>query len=327
MSAPTPDEAPVQREAMTLTAVVFTYNYGHFLGKLLDTIFAQTRRPDRIVVSDDCSPNDSEEDLRALCARYEGVTFIRNPVNLGNVAHYRARLSEVETDAYLLLSADDYLVDPNFFARALEVMTDHPEIIAAYGHHRAVDKDGNVLGKVVPATDRSWTRFAGPELRRELALANPVPAVCTVIRTALHERVPPFPLGHGHACDWQQWYVFTYYGDFARLELIGADYRIHGDNMSVAYEGGSDYADQMRAAYAQVMDWPDVTDEDRARLEVGLARRVLHAAPLRHLPEELAAHARQPGIAPIAGEVLLTRVARVADRLAAKLRQRSFDAE
>ncbi len=307
---------------MQLTVVIFTYNYAKFLPDVLASLLRQTRAADRIVVSDDCSPNDDEATLLGAIRAFPGVELVRNPKNMGNVEHYRARVAEIRTDAYLLMSADDYLVDDRFLADAMEQLEGDDNVIGVFGYHQPVNGAGQALAhrNVIPG--RSTTRLAAADLRRELAYENNVPAICTVVRTAVHAHVPAYPILNRHCGDWQQWYLLASLGDMIRVERVVLAYRMHGDNMSTTYEQEGKAAAMMLEAYDQLLAEPSLTEQDRTHLRRGRQRFWMRSASTRDLPRTVLRQPWTTDTLAMVGEALLERVARNVERRRAKLYHR-----
>ncbi len=299
---------------MQLTVVIFTYNYAHFLPEVLGSLQRQTRRADRVIVSDDCSPRDDLATLRAAIAPFEGVELIRNPTNLRNIEHYRARVAEIETDAYLLMSADDYLLDDTFLEAAMAELERDDSVIGVFGYHQPVDDQGRVLARRNVVPGRTATRLAAADVRRELAYENNVPAICTIVRTSVHRHVPAYPILNRHCGDWQQWYLLAELGDMVRLERVVLGYRIHGSNMSTTYDEQGRAHAMVLEGYDQLLAWPGLGEQDRRDLERGRRRLLIRSATMRDLPARLL-HERWDGdTAAMAAESLLERVARGVER-------------
>ena len=309
----------------TLEVIVFSYNFGDFLADALAGIAAQRRQPDRWLVSDDCSPKCSLDALRHIVAPFPSAQLVRNERNMGPVAHFRHRISAVTADAYLVLSGDDYLVDPNFLADATAILNAHPDINVVFGQHLTVDTDGRAVTPERSATKSAWTRLDGATLRTRLAYENVVPAVCSVVRTAIHEKVPPFPLDSSTRHDWQQWYLMTYHGDFAQIDRTVVHYRVHGANISVGQTQGIRMAATVEEAYDQLLARPECSDEDRRHLRAGLSRILLRGAPLRQLPRIIARQLSAPGLSLAVAETLAERSGRNLDQVATRLRDRFLD--
>ena len=96
----------VGRPADPSVAVIVTnYNYGHFLAGCLDSVLAQTVRPDEIIVVDDGSTDGSA----ALLDAYEGrVRVIRKP-NGGQASAFNAGFAHSTSALVVFLDADDLL--------------------------------------------------------------------------------------------------------------------------------------------------------------------------------------------------------------------------
>ncbi|HAN31465.1 MAG TPA: hypothetical protein DCQ06_07690 [Myxococcales bacterium] len=300
----------------TVTVVIFTYNYSRYLNDVLSSIAAQTLRPARIVVSDDCSPDESLQDVQAACAGFEDVEVIRNPENLGNIEHYRARVSEITTDSYLLMSADDYLVDPEFLADAARLMADNPSLVTVYGYHRPVDEQGHILQVRQHSRERQVTVLPSQTLRDELAIENTVPAICALVRTSVHDHVAAYPLLNRHCGDWLQWYWFTFYGDFARIERDVLSYRVHGGNMSINYAAARAVAQFIDDGYEALLQLSELGKADKQRLMLGRRRARFRHASLGQLPWVVVSSRPGWDTLSMLMETLASRVAKRASKLA-----------
>lgn len=267
-----------------LTVVVFNYNYAEFLPDALDGLKHQDMRPDITLVSDDDSPLNSARDLERIVAGYPGVILERNRTNLGAVKHFRKRVAEVSTKYYMVHSADDFLVDPMFFRDATRLLEERPDLVAVFGYAGDRQTDGRVVLPRNPIHERRLTVFEGSELRVQLAYENVVPAVCVVIRTSVHQSLPPFPIANPHVHDWQQWYLMTYLGNFARLERVVCHRYIHGSNLSERYELAGDASVHVDAGYQQLLGRPEIQDEDMRHLAIGRRRHRIRTSPAKRLP-------------------------------------------
>jgi glycosyltransferase involved in cell wall biosynthesis len=100
-----------------LAAVIASYNHARYLPAAIESVLRQTRRPDRFLVIDDGSKDDSVEVIR----RYEkeGVELIVQP-NAGAHATWNRCIETVARDCDLvsILNSDD-IYAPERFARCL----------------------------------------------------------------------------------------------------------------------------------------------------------------------------------------------------------------
>src|SRR4051794_40019596 len=90
--------------------VIPCYKYAHFLPGCVGSVLAQDGVDVRVLVIDDCSPDDTAEVAAGLRAADPRVEFRRHAVNRGHIATYNEGLLEWAAGDYvLLLSADDML--------------------------------------------------------------------------------------------------------------------------------------------------------------------------------------------------------------------------
>src|SRR5690349_15672533 len=90
--------------AATVGVVITTYNHAHFLGEALDSVRAQTRAADAIVVVDDGSDDNPGE----VVSRFRGVRCLRQQ-RRGLAAARNAGLTALNTRYVIFLDADDRL--------------------------------------------------------------------------------------------------------------------------------------------------------------------------------------------------------------------------
>lgn len=113
----------------SVTIAITNYNYGSYLTAALDSVRAQTRPADRVIVIDDASTDPIS---KAILPRLDAeIELIRNPQNLGVVQTRNIVISRLVTTHVIFLDADDELL-PNFVARVLaayEAATIPPAIV------------------------------------------------------------------------------------------------------------------------------------------------------------------------------------------------------
>lgn len=127
-----------------LTTIVPVYNGERYLPATLQCLAAQTRRPDRIIVLDNCSTDQTQSIVRNFSAlKCEWRQHERNIGLLANLNH--ALRFAAETQVLHLLMADD-LVKPTFYERLLAALAAAPGHSLAYSFHEDIDLAGGVIG-------------------------------------------------------------------------------------------------------------------------------------------------------------------------------------
>jgi glycosyltransferase involved in cell wall biosynthesis len=93
----------------TLSVVMPNYNYSNFLKKSLISVLNQTRKPDKLIIIDDASTDNSLEIIEGFIKNIPNVIFLKNPSNKGVVYSINRGLSFVSTDYVYFISSDDIL--------------------------------------------------------------------------------------------------------------------------------------------------------------------------------------------------------------------------
>jgi GT2 family glycosyltransferase len=211
------------------------YNYAKYLDYCVGTVLSQRDVDVRVLIIDDCSPDDTAEVAARLVASDPRVFYTRNPGNLGLVGTANRGVIEWATAPYtLLLSADDALT-PGALARAVEVMEKHPEVGMTYGMAVVV----NEKNEEYPAGDQAdfdYRVVSGPAfIERFCKFKNGVASPTALVRTSVQKHIggynPKFP----HTCDVEMWMRFATRGGIGVIKAPQAYYRWHSNNMSSQY--------------------------------------------------------------------------------------------
>jgi glycosyltransferase involved in cell wall biosynthesis len=109
----------------SVTVIIPAYRASGTIGRALDSLLAQTRLPDEILIVDDGSPDEKE--LHAALEPYgQCVTQIRKP-NGGAASARNMGIERSRGELIAFLDADDYW-EPTKLERQLDVLRDHPEV-------------------------------------------------------------------------------------------------------------------------------------------------------------------------------------------------------
>jgi glycosyltransferase involved in cell wall biosynthesis len=116
--------------------VIPCYAQEHYLGEAIESVLAQTRPADEILVVDDGSPGDTATVVR----RFDGVRVVRQP-NAGISEARNTGLRESHSRYLIFLDADDRLL-PNAVAAGLAGHAAHPDAALIAGICRRIDGRG-----------------------------------------------------------------------------------------------------------------------------------------------------------------------------------------
>lgn len=220
---------------MRISIVLCTWNGERYLGPQLDSLLAQTRLPDEIVVNDDVSADGTWALLEAFAPRARAmgiaVELKRNPVNLGYVRNFADGLARASGDLLFLCDQDD-VWHPEKLARMEAEFLRRPALGLLHTDARLVDAGGGDLGcSLFEALEMTAEEIAAEhageafdvQLRR-----NTVTGATAALRRALLPGVLPVPEGWVHD-EWLALAISTR-AQVDCLEWPSIDYRQHGGN-------------------------------------------------------------------------------------------------
>jgi glycosyltransferase involved in cell wall biosynthesis len=116
---------------MKISICIPQYNRIAFLVKSLERIKLQTFRDIEIVISDDCSTDDTEKQIRDLIPSYPfPVIYSRNAANIGYDANLRRSMELATGDYCFILGNDDSFNTPDSLQALVEFLekNNYPEV-------------------------------------------------------------------------------------------------------------------------------------------------------------------------------------------------------
>ena len=109
-----------------LTFVVLAYNQERFIREAVEGALAQTYSPLEIILSDDCSPDQTFEIMQQMAAEYHGphkIVLNRNETNQGIGGHVN-RVMELTHGELIVMAAGDDISLPHRTQRLYGVWED-----------------------------------------------------------------------------------------------------------------------------------------------------------------------------------------------------------
>lgn len=127
-----------------VSVAIPAYNQAHFIGQAIESVQAQDYPNLEIIVSD----NHSTDDTPGVMKKYLSdprVKYFRNETNLGMIGNFNKALYEYSTGDYALhLDGDDYLSDPGYISKAMELIKRH-RLIMVFGRARSFYEKDNLF--------------------------------------------------------------------------------------------------------------------------------------------------------------------------------------
>jgi glycosyltransferase involved in cell wall biosynthesis len=211
---------------MQISVIIPSYNRADLLPFTLDSVLAQERPADEIVVVDDGSSDDTGEVVAGYQRAHPTVRYVRRE-NGGLAAARNTGYAEARGDALLFLDSDDLLLPAAL--RALEAaLCARPDAPLAFCRAQIVDSAGAVIEPVWEVEDEPediWENLLGANKLRSPG--------AVLVRKAAIERVGTWDPELRGSEDWDMWLRLSEDGaPFARVPEALFQYRVHGTNMS-----------------------------------------------------------------------------------------------
>jgi glycosyltransferase involved in cell wall biosynthesis len=197
-----------------ITVVIPAYNAARFLPRCLKSVFAQTLKPEEVIVVDD----GSTDNTAALAAEL-GARVISRP-NGGPSAAKNAGIQSASSEWIALLDADDMWAPEKLERQVACIQSD---IVLVYTGIRIFDDNG-VRGESrgIDATSAKMM----------LRYRNPIPNSSVLVRRRAITQSGGFREDISNGEDWEMWFRLQRLGQFEALPDPLTDYYVYPNSLS-----------------------------------------------------------------------------------------------
>lgn len=209
-----------------VTIMIPTYGQEQYIHDAISSALAQDYPNLEVIVGDDASPDKTGE----IVAQYSDarLIYVRNKTNLGRTGNYKNLLYNVATGSWVVnLDGDDYYTDPAFISRAIQLALSDPKIVMVQA--QCTTQDGSWVSQMP-----GFPNLSGLEIVKKL----PSPVFFFKHMGALYKRTLAVELDFYRSpalsSDWESLYRLALRGRVAYLDKIVGEWRIHGNNLSLA---------------------------------------------------------------------------------------------
>ena len=152
-----------ENNAVPLVSIgLFLYNEGRFIRDSLTALLQQDYPNLEIIISDNCSTDETADICRELTTGDERVRFIRQETNIGAAAN-SIRVFEQASGRYIMWASGHDLWSVNMVSECVRMLEEHPGSAIAYARSDWIGVDGAALEKFSGGYDTrgmdSITRF------------------------------------------------------------------------------------------------------------------------------------------------------------------------
>ena len=216
-----------------LITVIPVYNGEEFIVQTLESVAAQTVRPDRVIVQDNRSTDRTEELVKGFAGlRCE---WRQNESNLGTFGNCNRALELADQTDYLHLLCADDVIKPTFYARLIEELRDCQGRGLAYCLDERIDEKNETLSSSGKVTGQVQVQAKEDFLREKAEISNQAFSG-SLIKTARQKSPCRFRLDLPILADvyfWADW--GQHCQRIVRLHDMLVQYRWHGSNVTSSF--------------------------------------------------------------------------------------------
>ena len=144
-----------------VSVIIPTYNRPDFLKLTIESILCQTYPKLEIIVVDDGSPGDHNQQL---CKQFPEVNYIKIPNSGGPARPRNIGIGRAEGE-YIALVDDDDIWLPEKIEKQVHILNTNPDFGLVHGPCEIIDENGTKTGKVMGRKGASCEKHGDVKLR------------------------------------------------------------------------------------------------------------------------------------------------------------------
>jgi glycosyltransferase involved in cell wall biosynthesis len=219
-----------------IITVIPVYNGEKFIGATLQSVANQTLQPDRVIVIDNCSTDNTEQVVKEF--KPIKCEWLRNPRNLGLFGNCNRALEFAPETRHLLLLCADDLIEPRFFEVLVPTLQECAGLGMAYCLDERIDEHGQHLSLSGKVTGTIEEIPKDTFLRHKAEIANQAFSG-TLMKTNFQKAPCQFRLDMPILADVAFWAEWAQHCDkIVQVNQPLSQYRWHGENTTNAVMPG-----------------------------------------------------------------------------------------
>jgi len=209
--------------APIVSVCVPAYNHGRFVGAAIESALAQTMTDLEVVVSDNCSADETAQVVTALARKDPRVRYEPSPRHMSMGENFNRCLELARGEYVKFLCADD-LLEPQCVARLLAAMK-AGDAVLAFCARSFMDEASSVPPRVVGLAKRDWSGAGDEAARRGFYFGNLIGEPTAVLFR--RDRPERFADSYTQLVDLDLWLRILEHGRFAFVAEPLCRIRVH----------------------------------------------------------------------------------------------------
>lgn len=226
----------VRGEKMCKVAILLpTYNGQKYILPFLNSLYKQTYRPIRIIVSDDASTDRTVDIIKRWAQAHKSDDFalelIKNNKNVGLAQNIR-RMSQLVQEEYVFLADQDDIWHKEKVRCQVDFLQEHPDVIECICDRSIIDQNNKLLCK----SENRYRHLTRRKMKFEQVICQPSVYAANGIALRNHNLSEILDIPEGIVE--QDTYITTMASTYGAIDFINKPlvyYRIHSNNLSSCY--------------------------------------------------------------------------------------------
>ncbi|GAA4452915.1 glycosyltransferase [Rurimicrobium arvi] len=218
-----------------VSVIIPNYNHAKFLDQRITSVLNQDYPAKELIILDDCSTDESVQEIGKFRLRNEVSHIVVNPVNSGSVFAQWQKGIELASGTYIWIAESDDYSDLSFLSTMVGLLEKREDTILAYSNSVRVDENGREFEQLA-APD--FTTAFGPDgfadaqafCKSRLLRSNVIPNASAVVfkKAFFHKKLLETARRFRLAGDWVFWTQLLHQpGTVAYSPLPLNKYRFH----------------------------------------------------------------------------------------------------
>lgn len=124
----------------SVSIVITSYNRAQWIGKAIESALQQDYPNLEIIISDNCSTDNSEEIIQQYLSDPR-IKYSKNKSNIGMIANFEKVFFNLACGNYLIhISSDDYLNHNSFISDSIAIINKYENVLLVFGKYQKLDE-------------------------------------------------------------------------------------------------------------------------------------------------------------------------------------------
>lgn len=141
-------------QSKRISVVVPSYNHAAFINDTLDAIFQQTLVPQKLLVIDDGSQDNSLQIIENALKKCPFECELITGSNKGLSATLNEGLAKTDGEYFAYIGSDDVWL-PNFLEERVKLLESRPQAVLAFGHAYLINQKNEIID-----CSKDWTPYS-----------------------------------------------------------------------------------------------------------------------------------------------------------------------